>query len=125
MELSALHDLRIKQIRPLVPPACLIHDKIHDEKSVEVHRENIKQALRGEGNKIVVIVGPAHLKSKHIAIELAKKLKQAQEKYKEALILVMRAFMLGDNSQGWDGMVRIIALFFSRSHLHFPVPLHL
>ncbi len=57
-------DLRIESIRPLVPPAILLEElplSAEGAETVSAARERVSRILRGEDDRLVVVVGPCSI----------------------------------------------------------------
>ena len=93
-------------IRPLVPSACLIEDAPADAEvydTVSSTRTALSRAVRGEDDRIVVIVGPTATHECKATMEFARKLSAMAESLKAELIVVMRVGMAPHGD--WAGMV--------------------
>ena len=93
-------------IRPLVPSACLIEDAPADAEvydTVSSTRTALSKAVRGEDDRIVVIVGPTATHECKATMEFARKLSAMAESLKAELIVVMRVGMAPHGD--WAGMV--------------------
>ena len=101
-------DLRIRAIRPLVPSACLIEDVPADAavyETVGAARTAVELAIRGEDDRLVVIVGPASIHDRAAVLEFAQRLHEAATKLSRELIVVLRAFMDKPAGSAWSGMI--------------------
>ena len=70
-------DLRIRELRPLLPPAILIEELPLGEESAHVvaqGRRDIQAILRGEDDRLVVVVGPCSIHDPEAALEYADRL---------------------------------------------------
>jgi len=102
-------DLRITQVRPLIPPAILLEEiPISDRASnvVANTRRAIADVLDRRDPRLVAIVGPCSVHDTRAALEYAEKLAKAAEPYREQLIVVMRTyFEKPRTSVGWKGLI--------------------
>lgn len=102
-------DLRIAQVRPLLPPAILIEEIPASERSSNVvssTRAAIADVLAGRDHRLVVVVGPCSIHDTHAGLEYAQRLAAAAERYRDDLIVVMRTyFEKPRTSVGWKGLV--------------------
>jgi 3-deoxy-7-phosphoheptulonate synthase len=102
-------DLRITQVRPLVPPAILIEEIPISERASNVvsdARQAIASSLRGEDPRLVVVVGPCSIHDTTAALEYAQRLKVVAERFADHLIVVMRSyFEKPRTSVGWKGLI--------------------
>lgn len=80
-------DVRIDKLKPLLPPAILMEELPVSERAstiVALARQAVARVLRGEDDRLVVVVGPCSVHDLEAAEEYATKLKAlAQEVDKE------------------------------------------
>ena len=102
-------DLRITQVRPLIPPAILIEEIPITERAsnlVSDTRNAIAGVLAGRDPRLVVVVGPCSIHDTGAAREYATRLKPLAERYWAQLIVVMRTyFEKPRTSVGWKGFI--------------------
>lgn len=102
-------DLRIRDVRPLIPPAILLEEIPIDERASNVvadARLAIARALRGEEQRFAVIVGPCSIHDTAAAREYAGRLKQVADRLADDLIIVMRAYFEKPRTVvGWKGLI--------------------
>ncbi len=102
-------DLRIAQVKPLLPPAILLEEIPASERASNVvadTRRAIGQVLDGEDSRFVVVVGPCSIHDTEAAREYATRLSALAQRYNDDLIIVMRAyFEKPRTSVGWKGLV--------------------
>jgi 3-deoxy-7-phosphoheptulonate synthase len=102
-------DLRITQVRPLIPPAILLEEIPISERASNVvsnARAAIASALEGRDPRVVVVVGPCSIHDTTAALEYAGRLNRLAERYADHLILVMRTyFEKPRTSVGWKGLI--------------------
>jgi 3-deoxy-7-phosphoheptulonate synthase len=102
-------DLRIRAVRPLLPPAILLEEvPISDSEAdlVANARTSISNALHGRDSRLVVIAGPCSIHDTDAALEFAENLKPLADRYSRELILVMRAYFEKPRTTvGWKGMI--------------------
>jgi 3-deoxy-7-phosphoheptulonate synthase len=102
-------DLRITQVRPLMPPAILLEEIPISERASNVvsdARQAIANALDGRDSRLVVIVGPCSIHDAKAALEYAEQLRTLAERYRDHLIIVMRSyFEKPRTSVGWKGLI--------------------
>lgn len=70
-------DLRIANLRPLIPPAILLEDMpVTDPlaRSIAAHRQEIHRILAGEDPRLLVVVGPCSIHDVAAAREYAARL---------------------------------------------------
>lgn len=102
-------DLRIKEVRPLVPPAIL-HEEIPASDTaldtVVRAREAVIESLTGKSGRLVCVVGPCSIHDPDSAIEYAHGLKAIADRYRDSLVVVMRTyFEKPRTSVGWKGLI--------------------
>src|SRR5882672_6916081 len=88
-------DLRITQVRPLIPPAILLEEIPISERASNVvsdTRAAIGNVLEGRDPRLVVVVGPCSIHDATAALEYAERLRTLVERYAEQLIVVMRSY---------------------------------
>src|SRR5262245_47947180 len=102
-------DLRITQVRPLVPPAILVEEIPVTERGSNVvanTRQAIADVLNGRDSRLVVVVGPCSIHDPKAALEYAERLKPTADRYADHLIVVMRTyFEKPRTSIGWKGLI--------------------
>jgi 3-deoxy-7-phosphoheptulonate synthase len=102
-------DLRIERIRPLLPPAILMEDlPLSDAASMTVadSRDAITNVLRGQDDRLVVVVGPCSIHDVAAAHEYAKGLQGVRPELEDALVLVMRVYFEKPRTTvGWKGLI--------------------
>jgi 3-deoxy-7-phosphoheptulonate synthase len=102
-------DLRITQIRPLIPPAILLEEiPLSERASIVVSdtRPAIASALGGRDSRLVIIVGPCSIHDPGAALEYAGRLARLAGQFEDQLIVVMRAyFEKPRTSVGWKGLI--------------------
>jgi 3-deoxy-7-phosphoheptulonate synthase len=102
-------DLRITQVRPLLPPAILLEEiPVTEEASnvVSNTRQAITAVIEGRDPRLVVVTGPCSIHDTTAAIEYAERLKPMAERYADHLIVVMRTyFEKPRTSVGWKGLI--------------------
>lgn len=102
-------DLRITQVRPLLPPAILLEELPISERASNIvanTRQAITQVLDGRDPRLVVIVGPCSIHDPNAALEYADRLRPVIRRYQDDLIIVMRTyFEKPRTSVGWKGLI--------------------
>lgn len=102
-------NLNIKQFKPLITPEEL-KEKFPQSKQmadlIAQSREAIQDILTNKDKRRIVITGPCSLHDHKAAMEYAQRLKKLQEKVKDKLLLVMRAYFEKPRTTvGWKGML--------------------
>src|SRR5260221_7972067 len=102
-------DLRITQVRPLLPPAILLEEIPITERGSNIvanTRQAIADVLKGRDSRLVVIVGPCSIHDPQAALEYAERLCPLVECYADRLVIVMRTyFEKPRTSVGWKGLI--------------------
>ncbi|GAA5995026.1 hypothetical protein JCM5350_005878 [Sporobolomyces pararoseus] len=101
-------NLRIEAIEPLIQPALLRSEiPLSDtsKRTISLSRAQIASILRGESDKIVVVVGPCSIHDPEEAKEYAALLKEEAKGLKN-LVIVMRAYFEKPRTTvGWKGLI--------------------
>ncbi|MCH7945157.1 MAG: 3-deoxy-7-phosphoheptulonate synthase [Armatimonadetes bacterium] len=102
-------DLRIQQVRPLVPPAIL-HEEIPATDAalatVVAGRQAVVDSLTGKSDRLVCVVGPCSIHDADAAVEYASKLFDIAKKRENELVVLMRTyFEKPRTSVGWKGLI--------------------
>jgi 3-deoxy-7-phosphoheptulonate synthase len=102
-------DLRIQDLRPLLPPAILMEEIPLGEKSSEVvarSREQIQAILRGEDDRLMVVVGPCSIHDPKAALDYARRLAKVRSEVERDLFVVMRVYFEKPRTTvGWKGLI--------------------
>ena len=102
-------DVRIAAMNPLIPPAILMEDyPASDEASETVAQARLAvgRCLRGEDDRLVVVVGPCSIHDEAAATEYARRLHAEALRLADDLLVVMRVyFEKPRTSVGWKGLV--------------------
>lgn len=102
-------DVRITDIRPLISPAILMQDfpaSPAATRMVYETREEFARILRGEDDRLAVMVGPCSIHDTSAAIDYAALLAAARKRYEEDLLLIMRVYFEKPRTTvGWKGLI--------------------
>src|SRR5260221_1085360 len=102
-------DLRITQVRPLIPPAILLEEiPLGDRASnvVSDTRRAVADVIHGRDPRLVIIAGPCSIHDTGAALEYATRLARLAERYARQLIVIMRTyFEKPRTSVGWKGLI--------------------
>src|SRR5258708_32110502 len=88
-------DLRITQVRPLIPPAILLVEIPLGERASNVisnTRLAVAEAIKGVDPRLVIIAGPCSIHDTAAALDYATALARLAERYTNHLIVVMRSY---------------------------------
>ena len=107
---SETDDERIKEITVLPPPEHLIRffpirgTKV--ENLITRTRRAIHDIMAGKDDRLLVVIGPCSIHNPEAALEYARKLQAAREKYKDTLEIVMRVYFEKPRTTvGWKGLI--------------------
>jgi 3-deoxy-7-phosphoheptulonate synthase len=102
-------DLRIQRTKVVLPPVFLEEELPTTETAAETvyrARAEVTRILEGKDHRLVVIAGPCSIHDTAAAIEYAKLLKQASEKYSRDLCVIMRVYFEKPRTTvGWKGLI--------------------
>jgi 3-deoxy-7-phosphoheptulonate synthase len=102
-------DLRIRDVRPLIPPAILIEEIPISERASNVvanARGAVSRVLDGDDTRLVVIVGPCSIHDPASAFEYAQRLKVIADRLADRLVVVMRSYFEKPRTVvGWKGLI--------------------
>jgi 3-deoxy-7-phosphoheptulonate synthase len=102
-------DLRITDVRPLIPPAILLEEIPVSERASNVvtnARTAIAGAIDGRDPRLVVVSGPCSIHDPKAALEYANRLQRLAVRYADHLIVVMRSYFEKPRTTvGWKGFI--------------------
>lgn len=102
-------DVRITDIRPLISPAILMQDFPASPAAAQMvyeTREEFARILRGEDDRLAVMVGPCSIHDTSAAIDYAGLLASARKRYEDDLLLIMRVYFEKPRTTvGWKGLI--------------------
>jgi 3-deoxy-7-phosphoheptulonate synthase len=107
---SQTDDERIKDINVLPPPEHLIRffpiRGTPVETLISGTRRAIHNIMAGQDDRLLVIMGPCSIHDPAAALEYARRLKAAREKYADSLEIVMRVYFEKPRTTvGWKGLI--------------------
>jgi 3-deoxy-7-phosphoheptulonate synthase len=107
-------DLRIKEIKELLPPAGLLGELPITERAAKLvyeTREAIHRILHGADDRLLVIMGPCSIHDANAAHEYAGRLEEAKSQLADDLLVVMRVYFEKPRTTvGWKGLINDPAL---------------
>jgi len=107
--LYRLENRRVKSTRPLIPPQILQEDlplTLGAAQTVIEGRRAVENILRGDDDRIMVVIGPCSVNNVDAAIEYARNLRAYAEEAKDDLHIVMRVYFEKPRTTvGWKGLV--------------------
>ncbi|WP_099350676.1 3-deoxy-7-phosphoheptulonate synthase AroG [Erwinia amylovora] len=102
-------DLRIKEIKELLPPVALFEKYPATEKAaatVSSARRAIHQILQKEDDRLLVVIGPCSIHDTVAAKEYASRLQVLRQELKDSLEIVMRVYFEKPRTTvGWKGLI--------------------
>ena len=102
-------DVRIKEIKELVPPAHVLREFPISEKAAKLtceSREAIHRVLHGADDRLLVIMGPCSIHDVKAAKEFAGRLKIEKDRHAADLVVVMRVYFEKPRTTvGWKGLI--------------------
>jgi 3-deoxy-7-phosphoheptulonate synthase len=107
--LTRTDDLRIDNLRPLLPPAILMEEIPASESQAATigwARTCAGKIIDGEDDRLLVVVGPCSVHHPDAALEYASKLKAAADELADDLFIVMRTYFEKPRTTvGWKGLI--------------------
>ncbi|HZE91755.1 MAG TPA: 3-deoxy-7-phosphoheptulonate synthase, partial [Rhizobacter sp.] len=103
-------DERIQEVLPLPPPEHLVRffpiRGTAAETLITETRQNIKQIMAGNDDRLLVVMGPCSIHDPVAAVEYARKLLAMRQKYAGTLEIVMRVYFEKPRTTvGWKGLI--------------------
>eukprot|EP01135_Chromosphaera_perkinsii_P003858 Nk52_evm6s259 gene=Nk52_evmTU6s259 len=107
--LNETDDVRIARIDPLIPPQILMEDisiSAAALSTVAKTRCEVGKVMRGEDDRLIVVVGPCSIHDPKAALEYGNRLKKEMEKYSKELLIIMRVYFEKPRTTvGWKGHI--------------------
>lgn len=102
-------DIRIKEVKELVPPSHVLRELPISEKAAKTTyeaRQAIHRILHGADDRLLVIMGPCSIHDVKAAKEYAGRLKEARDRLAADLLVVMRVYFEKPRTTvGWKGLI--------------------
>ena len=102
-------ELRTQKLETLITPRELATLSPLDNDTAQrilYSRHQVEAILRGEDQRLLVIIGPCSLHDPKAALEYARRLAPLREQYAAELCLVMRAYFEKPRTiVGWKGLI--------------------
>jgi 3-deoxy-7-phosphoheptulonate synthase len=102
-------DLRIAQLRPLIPPAILMEELPLSEAAsttVAEGRDDATRIVGGEDDRLLVVTGPCSIHDPAAALEYASRLDEVRCRLRADLVVVMRVYFEKPRTTvGWKGLI--------------------
>ena len=102
-------DVRIDDIRPLIPPAILM-EEIHPGEAaiarIAEARRQISEIVHGKDDRLLIVVGPCSIHDPDAALDYAARLKALHDQHSDELFIVMRTYFEKPRTTvGWKGLI--------------------
>jgi 3-deoxy-7-phosphoheptulonate synthase len=105
----ATDDLRIANIRPLLPPAILIEEypaTTEIRRRVATSRATVADILHGRDDRLVAVVGPCSVHDPEAGLDYARRLKALAAEVADDVYVVMRTYFEKPRTTvGWKGLI--------------------
>ncbi len=102
-------DLRIREMKELVPPAHLIREFACTgiaEQTAASARVALHRILHGQDDRLMVVIGPCSIHDTKAAMEYARRLAGERDRFKGELEIVMRVYFEKPRTTvGWKGLI--------------------
>jgi 3-deoxy-7-phosphoheptulonate synthase len=102
-------DVRIKEIKELVPPAHVFREYPVSNRAAQTTynaRQAIHRVLHGADDRLLVVVGPCSIHDFEAAMEYARRLEKEMLRHADDLIIVMRVYFEKPRTTvGWKGLI--------------------
>lgn len=104
-----IDDVRIQEIKELVPPAHVLREFPASHKAAEVTyeaRQAIHRILYGADDRLLVVIGPCSIHDADAALEYADRLRKEADRLEDDLLVVMRVYFEKPRTTvGWKGLI--------------------
>jgi 3-deoxy-7-phosphoheptulonate synthase len=102
-------DLRIKEIKELLPPGHVIREFPATEKAATTvfqARAAIHRILHGADDRLLIVVGPCSIHDPKAALDYAQRLAEVNTRLTDDLVIVMRVYFEKPRTTiGWKGLI--------------------
>ncbi|MBC3920308.1 3-deoxy-7-phosphoheptulonate synthase AroG [Undibacterium sp. CY18W] len=102
-------DLRIREMKELVPPSHLIREFACSEKASETAanaRTALHRILHGQDDRLMVVIGPCSIHDTKAAMEYAHRLAAERGRFAGELEIIMRVYFEKPRTTvGWKGLI--------------------
>jgi 3-deoxy-7-phosphoheptulonate synthase len=102
-------DLRISNVRALIPPQLLLEELTMDSAALATvtnARQAIHRVLHGADDRLLAVVGPCSIHDSKAALEYAARLKKAADHHAVDLLVIMRVYFEKPRTTvGWKGFI--------------------
>lgn len=102
-------DLRIREMKELLPPSHLIREFACSEKAAATAanaRTALHRILHGQDDRLMVVIGPCSIHDTRAAMEYANRLVKERARFASELEIVMRVYFEKPRTTvGWKGLI--------------------
>ncbi|MDE2429786.1 MAG: 3-deoxy-7-phosphoheptulonate synthase AroG [Burkholderiales bacterium] len=102
-------DLRIREMKELVPPSHLIREFACSDKASETAanaRTALHRILHGQDDRVMVVIGPCSIHDTKAAMEYAQRLVKERQRFSAELEIIMRVYFEKPRTTvGWKGLI--------------------
>ena len=107
---STTDDERVSQVVVLPPPEDLIRffpiQGTRVERLVGESRSAVRQIVRGDDDRLLVVIGPCSIHDPRAALDYAQRLAEQRERFRDTLDVVMRVYFEKPRTTvGWKGLI--------------------
>jgi 3-deoxy-7-phosphoheptulonate synthase len=104
-----IDDVRIAELKPLIPPAILLEELPASEDMaghISDAREAVTRVVKGQEHRLLVVAGPCSIHDVDAALEYASRLKPVADRLCDRLLIVMRVYFEKPRTTvGWKGLI--------------------
>jgi len=109
MNTNIADDVNVKSLKQLITPIELLEEIPASAKAIQTvikGRKEAKQIVKGIDDRLLLIVGPCSIHNNQAALEYGTLLKEACEKFKNELCIIMRVYFEKPRTTvGWKGLI--------------------
>jgi 3-deoxy-7-phosphoheptulonate synthase len=102
-------DLRIRELKELIPPSHLIREFSCSEKAATTAagaRTALHRILHGQDDRLMVVIGPCSIHDTKAAMEYANRLVTERDRFAGELEIIMRVYFEKPRTTvGWKGLI--------------------
>ncbi|HTD02465.1 3-deoxy-7-phosphoheptulonate synthase, partial [Undibacterium sp.] len=102
-------DLRIREMKELLPPSHLIREFACSEKAADVAanaRTALHRILHAQDDRLMVVIGPCSIHDTKAAMEYAERLAKERDRLSADLEIIMRVYFEKPRTTvGWKGLI--------------------
>ena len=102
-------DLRIKEIKELVPPEQVFREFPVGAQAAQTTfdaRQAIHRILHGADDRLLAVIGPCSIHDVDLALDYARRLREVMPRFEKDLLIVMRVYFEKPRTTvGWKGLI--------------------